>query len=656
MKKLTFTKLMLIAILAIIPFTFYGQTEETGNEETTVKKNNRSDFKNYLYFTGDGGITFLYGDNDINKISFNAHLGIGYQFDNILGLKANFGYGILDGERKDLYKIGLSDYFDANLNLTINLTDIILGYNSERKYNVIPHVGVGMLHYRIRLTDMNDKIVYKAGYNKKNDDPTNQPGKGLGNRKVVASIPMGLEVNYQFNPHWGIFLDYTTNYVDTDLLDGMALGKRNDWFSTLNIGAIYKLQPNVIKNILRDKKYCNYWFLTMDGGITSLFGDNDPKVRDSRGNFNIGGGYHFTNFLNVYGKLGYGILHGQQENGFTLDYCDYLSANLNLSVDLINVILGYNENRLIEVSPHIGIGQIQYRARATANGNEIQLGYKDSGNKGKGIADRRIVLTVPMGVEVAYKMKPQWDIFLDGTTNLCNSDIVDCYSMGDNEDWYATFNIGLRYKFKNSCVRAAQKEEKDNYYITPEDVKQAVKEVLDEIEANKVETTVTIPDTVKTSVIYHRNYTNINFPVGKSMKIKSQTNIDALNRAEADINNGFKVESILVEGYSSPEGSKEINDRLSQERANQTVDFIKQELGSSTNDTDIQISAKGADWEGLINAIKGSDINDKDEIANKIENASNREQTLRSLMSKYPQIRTLLPQLRRAGVTITTVK
>jgi len=49
-------------------------------------------------------------------------------------------------------------------------------------------------------------------------------------------------------------------------------------------------------------------------------------------------------------------------------------------------------------------------------------------------------------------------------------------------------------------------------------------------------------------------------------------------------------------------------------------------------------------------------MDNKEEIANKIKNASNKDQTLNELMGQYPQIRELLPQLRRANVTIKTVK
>jgi hypothetical protein len=57
-----------------------------------------------------------------------------------------------------------------------------------------------------------------------------------------------------------------------------------------------------------------------------------------------------------------------------------------------------------------------------------------------------------------------------------------------------------------------------------------------------------------------------------------------------------------------------------------------------------------------MNAIAASDIENSEEIIDEIKSSSNREETLKDLMEQYPQIKQLLPQLRRASVVITTIK
>lgn len=644
MNKLSFTKLIMIMVLALCPMAFYGQNDNTENQN--------AQFNDYAYVTGDLGLGMLNGDNSGLKLGLNGHFGIGYQFDNIVGVKGNIGFGGLNG-KYDYVNIDKSNYFEANANLTINLTDIIFGYNPDRKLNFVPHIGIGQVRYRVRLNDNNGNDVYENGYNKRDG------------RKVVATVPMGFELNYAINPSWKVYLDYTANYADTDLLDGIAKGEHNDWFTSINLGASYRLgsEANIFK---RRGIYCNYWFVTADGGASFLFGDNKYNFKSVRGNANIGIGYNFHNFYRVYGKIGYGIFTGEYDKLFTLNYGDYYTANLNISADIISLIFGYDESRRGAIYPHIGLGQMQYRARATyANGEKAAVGYDHNASynkKGRGLFDRKVALTIPVGVEFNYVLNHRVDLYADFTTAYADSDIVDAFWSGNSNDWHTTANVGLRYKFNRSCYDNSSEDgivedltSPETYYITPEDVKQAVREALAEHAANQPKTE-TKTEVVEKHTIYHTNHANIVFPINEIEKINTQTNIDAINRASQEVQEGFHVEDIVVEGYASPEGPADKNYRLAEERAKAAAELVQNELHTHLDPSHVKIHSNGADWEGLIEAILGSDLADKEAIAKELETSSNREETLRKLMNKYPGIAPLLPQLRRANVTITTVK
>lgn len=646
MNKLNFTKIFMILILAICPMTFNAQNEG--------KVADYKSFNDYAYVSGDLGLGFLKGDNTGLKLGLNGHLGVGYQFDNILGIKGNVGFGGLKGKYDDL-SIDKSNYFEANINLTINATDIILGYDPDRKYSIVPHIGLGQVRYKARVNANNGDLVSEIGYSKRDG------------REVAATMPMGVEVNYFINPDLRVHIDFVATYADTDRLDGVARGKNNDWFSSINLGASYKLHGgyNIFKSIIeRDGKYCNYWYIMADGGISSLFGDNQHDFSKVRGNMNIGGGYNFHNTYRVYAKLGYGIYTGEYKNLFTLDYADYYEANVNISADIVGLIFGYNQDRRFGVYPHIGLGQMQYRARATyANGEKAYIGYDHSNSqKGRGFSNRKVAYTIPMGIEFNYIVNETVDVYADATTIYADSDVLDAFASGLSKDWRTTMNVGLRYKFHNSCLRneikqAKEAEEAEKFdCVSPEELKQAIKEALEEHEANKPKEVETKTEIVNTHTIYHTNHANIVFPVNESEKLNTQTNIDALNRASNEVKEGFEVESIIVEGYASPEGGADINNRLAEERAKAAADLVQNELHTHLDDSHVTIHSNGADWEGLINAILGSDMKNKNEIANEIKNSSNREQTLNKLIGQYPEIRPLLPQLRRANVTITTVK
>lgn len=631
-------------VLALCPMAFYGQNDNTENQN--------AQFNDYAYVTGDLGLGMLNGDNSGLKLGLNGHFGIGYQFDNIVGVKGNIGFGGLNG-KYDYVNIDKSNYFEANANLTINLTDIIFGYNPDRKLNFVPHIGIGQVRYRVRLNDNNGNDVYENGYNKRDG------------RKVVATVPMGFELNYAINPSWKVYLDYTANYADTDLLDGIAKGEHNDWFTSINLGASYRLgsEANIFK---RRGIYCNYWFVTADGGASFLFGDNKYNFKSVRGNANIGIGYNFHNFYKVYGKIGYGIFTGEYDKLFTLNYGDYYAANLNISADIISLIFGYDESRRGAIYPHIGLGQMQYRARATyANGEKAAVGYDHNASynkKGRGLFDRKVALTIPVGVEFNYVLNHRVDLYADFTTAYADSDIVDAFWSGNSNDWHTTANVGLRYKFNRSCYDNSSEDgivedltSPETYYITPEDVKQAVREALAEHAANQPKTE-TKTEVVEKHTIYHTNHANIVFPINEIEKINTQTNIDAINRASQEVQEGFHVEDIVVEGYASPEGPADNNYRLAEERAKAAAELVQNELHTHLDPSHVKIHSNGADWEGLIEAILGSDLADKEAIAKELETSSNREETLRKLMNKYPGIAPLLPQLRRANVTITTVK
>lgn len=621
--------------MALLPMTMFAQ--ENGKQ---------TKFNDYVYVSGDLGLGFLRGDNSGMKLGLNGHAGIGYQFDNILGIKANFGFGGLNGKFDDRV-LDKQNYFEANLNLTVNVTDIILGYDPNRVYNVVPHIGIGQMQYKARLLDNSGNVVSEQGYS------------GGSGRKVAAMVPMGIEVNYAIRPEWKVFIDFTASFVDSDMIDGSVGGEHNDWVSSINLGTTYKLNKHE-KLFNVGNTYCNYWYVMADGGASFIFGDNDHAFNDLGGNFNIGVGYNFHDYYRVYAKLGAGTFKGELPGAFTLDYADYAEVNFNFAADVIALIFGHDDARRYGVYPHVGFGQLQYRARATyADGSKHYAGYSHNGannDKGKGLFDRKVALTIPVGLEFTYKMNETLDFFADATATFVDTDLLDCFYSGTSKDYHSTVNLGMRYKFNSTCAsteKGAENAANATDCITPEELKQAIQEAMAEQAAKTpaVETKTEIVEKV-----YHVNHANIVFPVNKTEKLATQTNVDALNRASEEVQNGFQVESIIVEGYSSPEGSKDVNQRLSEERAQAAADFVQEELHTHLDVDHVTIHANGADWDGLVNAILGSDIQNKEDIANNIKNASNKEQVLKEMMAKYPQIRTLLPQLRRANVTITTVK
>lgn len=689
MNKCNLSKIMLVLALVVMG-TLSTYAQNNGDADTTMTKINTPtefEFTRYVYLSGDFGLGILRGENTSNKLGYNGHIGIGYQFDKYVGLKANIGYGSLNGGFENI-TINKLNYLETNINLTFDLTHIIFGYKPDRKFKAIPHIGFGQIQYRLDALNNNGDAFNQIGFN----DVIDSENGGFSGRKVIATVPLGLELDYAIGKRWSLFFDITATYTDGDLIDGFNGDYINDWYLTMNIGANYKL-ANVPDRRVRatrngqeseqlitvNANCSNYWYVTVDGGASFLFGDNKSTLSSMEGNYNVGVGYNFGDYYRIYGKIGKGGISGQErDRHWAIIDGNSLQASLNVSADIIGLITKNTDKRL-ELYPHIGIGQMQYRTTTSVyKEGLVQYGYKnnnDYNTEGEGFNGRVTTLTVPVGIELAYNVTDRTDLYADATSYLTQTDLLDCIKSGKRRDAYSTFNVGLRYKFNKSCVEpepccitpeeveeAVQnaleqqkaEEEKPASCITPEELKQAIKDAIDEYEASRPKDDGGYGSLSKATVI-NNNYSDISFPQNLASKIKTQTNIDAINRASSQVEDGSAVNRVIIEGYASPEGTKDFNERLARERAEQAAKIIQNELGEIDAER-IEITTKGADWDGLYASLENSDIEDKNEIIEKLKSSENPEETMKEILKSHPQVRELLPQLRRASIVITTVK
>lgn len=657
MKRIT-TLVVAMMAMALLPSASFCQE----------KANARTDFKDYIYISGDAGLMFLNGQIDNINPAFDCHLGLGYQMTNVLGLKLNVGAGLMKGKFENDWKSN-GDFYSADVNLTLNMMDIILGYKPGRRFNITPHIGIGTLHFRSALKDENDEFVVSYG-EKGLNKPYNESGEGIIGRKTATTVPMGASVSYQLSTHWGIYADWTYYFVDTDKLDAVVMGDHQDRMNNVNLGAIYRIKNNY-NPFAKHEGYCNNWFVMLEAGAVNTHGDFSSTFDYIKPNLGIGAGYRFHNIFSLYAKLNRGGIDNKLKDGgvvvASINYGEYYNATMNFSFDLVGAILGYREDRPISVSPHIGIGLVNYKSDVVWGDEHYYVGYNEAGREsGNGIGGMEMAMSIPAGVEIAYNMTPRWDVYLDGSVTYINKDNFDGISSGSYYDAMSSLNMGLRYKFKGSCERAQndfeEEEEKPLPQMSccdsiPTMVQKAVEEA---IKKATDEGTIGAKTVQKETVSYFKCYTDIMFPVSKSNRIDSQLNRDAVARVSSEMGYGSKLVSIVVEGYASPEGENENNQKLSEDRAKDAADFVKSEIGKKVRVDGAQIETvgMGADWEGLIMAIANEDFEGAKDVANELRNADddNRPAILRKAMAKYPQIRFLFPQLRRANVTIKTMR
>ena len=230
MKKITIKSLLIIA-LAIIPMAVFAQNN---GEEQAQPNNNK-----YWSIGFDEGATILFGDNksfDFKNVRPEIGIFGGYTFAKHFTVYARLSAGTLRGEQEHVFKVQNASFIGADIDFAADLVSLIGGYNPDRKFGLVPHVGFGQIQYQARSIVNGQEVKY--GY----DQTNGHKGNGIGGRKVVWDIPMGLRFDFNLNRNCTIFLDVMTTYTDTDDLDAYTSGKHYDWFSAGLVGFRYNFR------------------------------------------------------------------------------------------------------------------------------------------------------------------------------------------------------------------------------------------------------------------------------------------------------------------------------------------------------------------------------------------------------------------------------
>ena len=157
----------------------------------------------------------------------------------------------------------------------------------------------------------------------------------------------------------------------------------------------------------------------------------------------------------------------------------------------------------------------------------------------------------------------------------------------------------------------------------------------------------------ETAVIY--------FTVNNSTVRYSQKSSDEVKRLKEFAKQGFKTKNIEISSYASPEGSLDVNDKVSGNRAKSTFSYAKRlmrdlKVDGAKNDDLYINSSKGEDWGGFNNLVNSSDLKDKSKVLNIVRNQKDpqkREEAIRDMAEIYDAIEDdVLPKLRKATITL----
>ncbi len=206
-----------------------------------VSKTNQ--FQPYWQVNVNVGPSLFFGDlkqKSFLPTSISGHsewrLGAGAmlnrQFTSFFGLRFQFLYGQLSGLSTSANRYFQSDYLDFNLNGTFSLTDLIAGYNPERKLNVYLVAGLGLTNYNSSLYNLsNANLINKMGYGY---------GHGLGGRTLEGIMTGGLGLSYKINDQWSINLESVSHVLNSDLMDMTPGGSKHDAYNYTSLGVSMK--------------------------------------------------------------------------------------------------------------------------------------------------------------------------------------------------------------------------------------------------------------------------------------------------------------------------------------------------------------------------------------------------------------------------------
>ena len=153
----------------------------------------------------------------------------------------------------------------------------------------------------------------------------------------------------------------------------------------------------------------------------------------------------------------------------------------------------------------------------------------------------------------------------------------------------------------------------------------------------------------------------IYFSVNQSVVRYSQKSSDDIARLKEFAKKGYQTKNIEIKSYASPEGSTDINDKVSDNRSKSTFSYAKQLMrqlkvdGARNDDTYINTSM-GEDWSGFSSLVNSSKLKDKTKILNVVRSQKDpqkREETIRDMSEIYDAIEEdVLPKLRKATITL----
>jgi len=199
-------------------------------------------FMPYWYGQAQIGGQETLGEASFGKLlSLNAQLGVGYQFNPVLGARLTLNSwtskGALDFEGKHYWKYR---YISPMVNVTADLTNLIGGFCPERKWSVGVFAGIGanVAYKNDEAVDVNNSLKQYVG-------GENALGNIWDGTKVRLTGNFGLTFDYAVTERVKLGVELQANVLNDNYNSKIA--HNADWYFNGLVGVKYAFGPTTTK-------------------------------------------------------------------------------------------------------------------------------------------------------------------------------------------------------------------------------------------------------------------------------------------------------------------------------------------------------------------------------------------------------------------------
>lgn len=304
---------------------------------------------------------------------------------------------------------------------------------------------------------------------------------------------------------------------------------------------------------LQTSKFFDNWYLGVKVGASTPLTFNHTFPLNPNAGVKLSKNFSPVFGANIEGLVNFGDNYfvTQTPNNIQLSsktLVKSVNVGLNGTINWTNLFLGYNENKVFEVGTELGIGFVKFF------GDDV---IRQKGNNGDdNDLTAKTSMTFAWNIDGASK---PWQVYVEPGVywNLTHGP-QDAVKMGKRFAQLA-LQVGFNYKFKTSNGTHNFKQlnldaMNDEINDLRAQLAAKPKEVIKEVESNN------------SKIQRIDNLFFVTFQQGKSILVPEMK--QALN----EIKEGTRVKIV---GTASPEGPKNLNKRLSQDRANVVADYLK---------------------------------------------------------------------------------